>query len=106
MLMATLRHGEAAPAPSSVMVAGTRSLVPEVPPPVQMARDRTGTSRHPTLVAGSAKEASRREAMTLAAHPLPRPSGLRGALPEASSAFAQEGGPKEGPGFMRGRGLY
>jgi rare lipoprotein A len=108
MLMATLRQGEPAPAPSNVMVAGARPLVPEVKTPVQMAREPAGTSsRHPAAaLAGKAREPYRRDAMTLAADPASRPSGLRGALPEASTAYAQEGGPGEGLGFMRGRGLY
>lgn len=107
MLMATLRQGEPAPAPSNVMVAGVRPLVPEVTTPVQMARAPAGASpRHPVTLAGNARAPSRREAMTLAGDPSPHTSGLRGALPEASSAYTQEGGPVEGFGFMRGRGLY
>jgi rare lipoprotein A len=107
MLMATLRHGEPAPAPSSVMVAGARPLVPEVNPPVQMAREGTGASlQHTAAVGRNANEPARREAMTLATHPTPRTSGLRGTLPEASSAYAPQGGPEERPGYIRGRGLY
>lgn len=104
MLIATLRDGQPAPAPSNVMVASARPLVPEVRSPVQSAHaPPQGSQARPMALAGATRDASRREAAAFSAQP-PHTSGLRGALPEASTAYAPER--SEGIGFMRGRGLY
>ena len=104
MLMATLREGQPAPAPSNVMVASARPLVPEVRSPVQSAKaPPQGSRARPMALAGTARESSRREAAAFSTEPS-HTSGLRGELPDASTAYAPER--SEGIGFMRGRGLY
>src|SRR5215210_2455826 len=104
MLMATLRDGQPAPAPSNVMVASARPLVPEVRSPVQAAQaPPQGSRARPMALAGASRESSRREAAAFSPEPS-HTSGLRGELPDASTAYAPER--SEGIGFMRGRGLY
>jgi rare lipoprotein A len=105
MLMATLRDGQPAPAPSNVMVASARPLVPEVRTPVHTAHVPLQTTpARPMALAAATREPSRREAAAWT--PPSRTSGLRGALPEVSTAYAQEGSEDGIGGFMRGRGLY
>ncbi|HEY0568794.1 MAG TPA: septal ring lytic transglycosylase RlpA family protein [Xanthobacteraceae bacterium] len=106
ILMATLRNGEPAPAPSHVMVASARPLVPEVNTPVQAGQSSQPSGpAQASALAGAPREGSRREAAANGAQPVFRPSSLRGALPEASSASGQEE-PASGAAFSRGRGLY
>jgi rare lipoprotein A len=106
MLMATLRDGQPAPAPSNVMVASARPLVPEVRLPMHTGHAALQTSpARPMALAAATREPSRREAAAFSAPPA-RTSGLRGALPEASAAYAQEGSEDGIGSFMRGRGLY
>jgi rare lipoprotein A len=106
MLMATLRDGQPAPAPSNVMVASARPLVPEVRTSVQTAHAPLPTNpARPMALAGMTREPSLREAAAFSISPS-RTSGLRGALPSGSTAYAQEGSQDGIDGFMRGRGLY
>ena len=109
MLMATLRQGEPAPAPSQVMVASARPIVPEVRSPVQVAEVPAQSGSMRPAPAGSRRESSRREAVALTAPP--RASAGRGATRQPSVAYAdneepREEAPEETISFARGRGLY
>jgi rare lipoprotein A len=115
MLMATLREGQPAPAPSRVMVASARPFLSDF--------DERGTPLPPerpfTLGArNAAVEAASEAPARGAAKPRPRASGLAGAQPPAAAwAEAPEAGPPgatltlsggggSGLDLMSGRGLY
>jgi rare lipoprotein A len=105
MLMATLRQGEPAPAPSQVMVASARPIVPEVRSPVQVAEVPAQTGSMRTASAGGRRESSRREAIALTAPSSAGGTGSRSTMRQPSAAYAEEAS-EETVSFARGRGLY
>ena len=117
MLMATLREGSPAPAPSKVMIAGARPFISNLgePPPLPTERPFTLGSAS----TGVARVVAASE-VTSASRPPPRAGTRQSALPPAPEARAESSPPPSVPaasfaplrsegtalGLMSGRGLY
>jgi rare lipoprotein A len=130
MLMATLRHGSPAPAPSRVMVASARPFVPDAPevtgsrvttaralPPERPLDPGDRSRRTRTAAPATAAPSDRLVARSVATVPVTRSEIGRGTAPAPAqpaavngsspvSAFAPASPPEGGPGFISGRGLY
>ncbi len=111
MLMATLRHGGPAPAPSRVMVASARPFVPEANEagnsrPTRTGAPTTGTAPSDRLVARSVATVpvTRADIGTSAAAAPAQPAPPARSSPV--SAFAPSPAGEAGAGFLSGRGLY
>lgn len=122
MLMATLRQGGPAPAPSLVMVASVKPFIPETPdgaerdtasarvPPARPFAVSPAPSRVAAQPASDSPSLPRREASAAGRSPaavssVPVAAASPPARPSPVSAFAPTSG-DNALGFMSGRGLY
>jgi rare lipoprotein A len=127
MLMATLRNGSPAPAPSRVMVASAKPFVPSIADPAETLSSPSAAAKGPlppqrpfTLGAGTTVARSPASDVSPAGKPQTRsavrlpdageqalPSAATTAAPSAVPAAAFAPGRSDGSlGLMSGRGLY
>jgi rare lipoprotein A len=116
MLMATLREGSPAPAPSRVLLAAARPFIPGFggDPPLPTERPFTlgsgSTSAATTAAASEVTSTSRQQPRTGAARPLAASAGDSGAeavFPSrAPTSFTTVRSEAPALGLMSGRGLY
>ena len=119
MLMATLRHGSPAPAPSRVMVAAAKPFLPQLPdgadngdgarregalpiPPERPFTLGAAVSRPPNRAVASERGAADRKARSV----VQLPTATAAAAPIPVSAGAPAAVPLQSYGFASGRGLY